>query len=174
MCRFNEYAGFAWFSCHAGFVRLLLDGCFGRCFVYVKQRNAAASCWALRAGGTCTLLRTNFVDRNTGRQSHGWGTTQRREWILDELRNRFCTIFATDSWHLALAIRYLHALIHVDPYICNHNVMYTLVRWYLTESHHKCSRMCLWRDVDMQRIIDEPKIAVTDYLRRRNRLLTTG
>ena len=29
---------------------------------------------------------------------HGWGTTQRREWILDELRNRFCTIFATDSW----------------------------------------------------------------------------
>ena len=39
---------------------------------------------------------------------HGWGTTQRREWILDELRNRFCTIFATDSWHLALAIRYLH------------------------------------------------------------------
>ena len=36
---------------------------------------------------------------------HGWGTTQRREWILDELRNRFCTIFATNSWHLALAIR---------------------------------------------------------------------
>ena len=35
---------------------------------------------------------------------HGWGTTQRREWILDELRNRFCTIFATNSWHLALAI----------------------------------------------------------------------
>ena len=29
---------------------------------------------------------------------HGWGTTQRREWILDELRNRLCTIFATDSW----------------------------------------------------------------------------
>ena len=29
---------------------------------------------------------------------HGWGTTQRREWILDELRNRFCTIFATDYW----------------------------------------------------------------------------
>ena len=29
---------------------------------------------------------------------HGWGTTQQCEWILDELRNRFCTIFATDSW----------------------------------------------------------------------------
>ena len=28
---------------------------------------------------------------------HGWGTTQRREWILDELRKRFCTISATDS-----------------------------------------------------------------------------
>ena len=36
---------------------------------YVKQRNATASCWALCAGGTCTLLRTSFVDRNTGRQS---------------------------------------------------------------------------------------------------------
>ena len=40
-----------------------------RPFVYVKQRNATASCWALCAGGTCTLLRTSFVDRNTGRQS---------------------------------------------------------------------------------------------------------
>ena len=69
MCRFNEYAGFTRFSCHAGFVRLLLDGCYGRWFVYVKQHNATASCWALRAGGTCTLLRTSFVDRNTGRQS---------------------------------------------------------------------------------------------------------
>ena len=52
--------------------------------------------------------------------------------------------------------------------------MYTVVRWYLAESHHKCSRMCLWRDVDMQRIIDEPEIVVADYLRRRNRLLTNG
>ena len=69
MCRFNEYAGFTWFSCHAGFVRLLLDGCYGRWFVYVKPRNATASCWALCAGGTCTLLRTSFVDRNTVRQS---------------------------------------------------------------------------------------------------------
>ena len=69
MCRFNEYAGFTWFSCHAGFVRLLLDGCYGRWFVFVKQRNATSSCWALCAGGTCTLLRTSFVDRNTGRQS---------------------------------------------------------------------------------------------------------
>ena len=111
---------------------------------------------------------------NTGSGNHGWGTTQRREWILDELHNRFCTIFATNSSHLALAIRHLHALIQEDPYICSHNVMYTLVCWYLTESHHKCSRMCLWRDVDVQRIIDEPKIVVTDYLRRRNRLLTTG
>ena len=32
---------------------------------YVKQRNATASCWALCAGSTCTLLRTSFVDRNT-------------------------------------------------------------------------------------------------------------
>ena len=69
MCRFNEYAGFTWFSCHAGLVRLLLDGCYGRWFVYVKQRNATASCWALRAGGMCTLLRTSFVDTNTGWQS---------------------------------------------------------------------------------------------------------
>ena len=43
MCRFNEYAGFTWFSCHAGFVRLLLDGCYGRWFVYVKQRNVRNS-----------------------------------------------------------------------------------------------------------------------------------
>ena len=33
--------------------------------IYVKQRTA--SCWPLRAGGTCTLLRTSFVDMNTGR-----------------------------------------------------------------------------------------------------------
>ena len=45
MCHFNEYAGFTWFSCHAGFARLLLDSCYGRWFVYVKQRNATASCW---------------------------------------------------------------------------------------------------------------------------------
>ena len=81
------------------------------------------------------------------------------------------TIFPTDSWHQAHAIQYLHALIQKDPCICNYNVMYTLVHWYLTESHHKCNRMCLWRDVDMQRIIDEPENVVTDYLRRCNRLL---
>ena len=33
---------------------------------------------------------------------------------------------------------------------------------------------CLWRDDDMQRIIDESEILVTDYLRRRKRLLTIG
>ena len=52
MCRFNEYAGFMWSNCHAGVVRFLLDGCYGRWFVYFKQRTA--SCWPLRAGGTCT------------------------------------------------------------------------------------------------------------------------
>ena len=31
---------------------------------------------------------------------NGWGTTQRREWILHELHNRFSTIFATDSCHI--------------------------------------------------------------------------
>ena len=46
MCRFNEYAGFMWSSCHAGVVRFVLDGCYGRWFVYVKQRTA--SCWPLR------------------------------------------------------------------------------------------------------------------------------
>ena len=63
---------------------------------------------------------------------YGINGHERREWILDELRNRFCTIFATNSGQLALAIRKLHALIQEDPY----NVMYTLVRWYLTESRH--------------------------------------
>ena len=29
----------------------------------------SSCCWTLRAGGTCTLLRTSFVDMNTGRQS---------------------------------------------------------------------------------------------------------
>ena len=70
MCRFNEYAGFTWSSCHAGVVRFLLDGCYGRWFVYVKQRTA--SCWPLRAGCTCTLLRTSFVDMNTGRHWVMW------------------------------------------------------------------------------------------------------
>ena len=65
MCRFNEYAWFTWSSCHAGVVRFLLDGCYGRWFVYVKQRTASR--WPLRAGGTCILLRTIFVDMNTGR-----------------------------------------------------------------------------------------------------------
>ena len=41
----------------------------GAVFFYVKQRNATASCWTQRAGCTCTLLRTSFVDMNTGRQS---------------------------------------------------------------------------------------------------------
>ena len=40
------------------------------------------------------IARTNdFITKYV----HGLGTPQRREWILDELRNRFCTIFATDS-----------------------------------------------------------------------------
>ena len=51
MCRFNEYTGFTWSSCHAGDVRSLLDGCYERWFVYVKQRTASR--WSLRAGGTC-------------------------------------------------------------------------------------------------------------------------
>ena len=29
---------------------------------------------------------------------HEWGTTRWREWILDELRGRFCTIFTADFW----------------------------------------------------------------------------
>ena len=48
MCHFNEYAGFTWFSCHAGFIRLLLDGCYGRWFVYVKQRNSVMLSTACR------------------------------------------------------------------------------------------------------------------------------
>ena len=54
MCRFSDYAGFTWSSRHAGVVRFLLGGCYGRWFVYVKQHTA--SCWPLRAGGMCTLL----------------------------------------------------------------------------------------------------------------------
>ena len=63
ICRFNEYARFTWSCCHAGVVRFLLDACYGRWFVYVKQRTASR--WPLRAGGTCILLRTSFVDMNT-------------------------------------------------------------------------------------------------------------
>ena len=36
--------------------------------------------------------------RNLFFSYHGWGTTQQCEWILEELGNRFCMIFATDSW----------------------------------------------------------------------------
>ena len=46
----------------------------------------------------CTCRSTNLAWSKFNQQPHGWGTTQRREWILDELRNRFCAIFATDSW----------------------------------------------------------------------------
>ena len=60
MCRFNEYPGFTWFSCHAGFaggfVRLLLDGCCGRWFVYVKQRNATASCSPIQIWPSCCFF----------------------------------------------------------------------------------------------------------------------
>ena len=38
-------------------------------FTSNSATQCSASCWALCAGGTCTLLRTSFVDRNTGRQS---------------------------------------------------------------------------------------------------------
>ena len=127
----------------------------------------------LRVFHVVLMLEAIKCSMNTSdRHKHGWGTTQRRECILDELCYRFFTIFATNSWHLAHAIRYLHALIQEDPYIFNYNALCTLVRWYLTESYDKCSRMCLWRDVDMKRIIDEPEIVIIDYLRRCNRLLT--
>ena len=102
------------------------------------------------------------VDYATAWMDSWWVTQQ----ILYDFRNRFL--------NLAHAIRYLHALIQEYLYICNYNVMSALLRWYLTESHHKCRRMCLWRDVDMQRIIDKPEIVVTDYLRRCYRLLTNG
>ena len=125
----------------------------------LKALNHANQILILHVCEICSLkkpLNPYMEGRSSRRPIHGWGTTQRREWIFDELRNRFCKIFATDSWHLALAIWYLHALIQEGPYICNHSVMYTPLRWYLRESHHKCSHMCSWRDVDMQRIIDEP------------------
>ena len=38
-------------------------------FTSNSATQCSASCWALHAGGTRTLLRTSFVDRNTGRQS---------------------------------------------------------------------------------------------------------
>ena len=37
--------------------------------LFTSNSATQSSCWALCAGGTCTLLRTSFVDRNTGRQS---------------------------------------------------------------------------------------------------------
>ena len=50
MCRFNEYAGFTWFSCHAGFVRLLLDGCYGPFTSNsATQQRHAEHCVAARA-----------------------------------------------------------------------------------------------------------------------------
>ena len=60
---------------------------------------------------------------------HGWETTQRREWILDELRNRFCTISATDSWQRTRGhdecVHNMTNIIHnyrfVKPYIM-HNI----------------------------------------------------
>ena len=58
MCHFKEYAELTWSSSHAGVVWLLLPGLF-TC--------QTASCWPLHAGGTCTMLRTSFVDMNAGR-----------------------------------------------------------------------------------------------------------
>ena len=61
--------------------------------------------------------------------AHGQGTTQRREWILDELRNKFCTIFATDCWQRTRrhdeCVHKMTNIIHnnrfVKPYII-HNI----------------------------------------------------
>ena len=38
-------------------------------FTSNSATQCSASCWTLRAGGMCTLLRTSFVDVNTDRQS---------------------------------------------------------------------------------------------------------
>ena len=86
-----------------------------------------------------------------------WRVTQQ---ILNDFRKRFLKFSPCNSIIACFVTSR-------SLYICNYNVLYTLVRWYLTESDHKCSRMCLWRDVDMQRIIDEPEQiiydGVTDY-----------
>ena len=63
--------------------------------------------------------------RNKEVQIHGWGITQLRKWILGELCNRFCTIFATDSWQITRvhdeSIDKMTSIIHsyrfVKPYI---------------------------------------------------------
>ena len=119
MCRFNEYAGFTWFSCHAGFVRLLLDGCYGRWFVYVKQRKATASCCA---GGTCTLLRTSFVNRNTGRQSIRSGKYPRcsdlslRGKNMHSMKARFVLIICKLSLGVVTLKHFLPKVSVMDPW----------------------------------------------------------
>ena len=85
--------------------------------------------WALMVGDIRADI--PLVPKNKIRPSpkHGWGTTQRREWILDELRNRFCTIFATDSWQRTRGsdewvhkmTNIIHSYRFVKPYII-HNI----------------------------------------------------
>ena len=61
-------------------------------------------------------------------------TLQRREWILDELCNRFCTMFTTDSWQRTPGhdecVHKMTNIIHnywfVKPYII-HNIALTYV-----------------------------------------------
>ena len=48
-------------------------------------------------------------------QYHGWGTTQRREWILDELRNIFCTAISLSYSVISMLILFLLWLTHFIP-----------------------------------------------------------
>ena len=81
----------------------------------------------------CKSSPTGWATRRSGPMRHyyyhEWGTTQRREWILDESRNRFCTISATDSWQRTRehdeCVHKMTNIIHnyrcVKPYII-HNI----------------------------------------------------
>ena len=78
-----------------------------------------------------------------------WRVTQQ---ILYDFRNRFLISSPRNS-----------ILVCFDTRKSLHMQLWCNIYSSALEPHHKCSRMCLWRDVDMQRIIDEPEIVVTDY-----------
>ena len=64
MCRFSDYAGFTWSSCHAGVVRFLLDGCYGRWFT---SNSAQRHHHCVQAACALCCSVTSFADMNSCR-----------------------------------------------------------------------------------------------------------
>ena len=99
MCHW--YQTCSWWSHKMETFSALLAFCTGNLPITTQRPVTRLNKWLSKQSRGCWFERPSRPLRrqcNVVLFNHGWWTTQRCEWILDELRNRFCTIFATDSW----------------------------------------------------------------------------